>query len=204
MKSYRGFTLLEMVVAISIFSLIAIISYSSLNRFLDQRDWIEERNETLQQIQIAYLIMSRDFRRISPRTVRNGFGDTEPLFIAGTSFTSVGLVNGEVIRLTTYNQSDPLSGLTNQVRVAYRLEGNDLLRVSWPVLDRGQDTPEIRLLLMSGIQSLQVKVFDASEMPVKTLNSWSGSQGLPDGIDIKLTLADERSFQWIFEVQHGQ
>ena len=91
----RGFTLLEMIVAISIFSIIAIVSYASLNRFLDQRDWIETKNEKLKQLQIAYLVIGQDLRRLSPRIVRDGFGDAEPLFIA-MSPTDTAI--GEVLR----------------------------------------------------------------------------------------------------------
>jgi len=201
MNYNRGFTLLEMIVAISIFSIIAIVSYASLNRFLDQRDWIETGSESLKQLQISYLIIAQDLRRLSPRIVRDGYGDAEPLFIAMSPTDSA---NGEVLRFTTYKHDTSLPGLSTQVRVAYRLEGDELFRISWPVLDRDQDTPEYRQRLLSDIQSLQIDLIDTSNDEVQTLKGWTEPERLPDGIDLQITLDNGRYYQRIFEVRHGQ
>ena len=103
MKKSGGFTLLEMVVAIGIFSVIAAISYASIDRFLDIRTTIKLRHDQLRLLQRTMGLMEMDMRFMLNRPVRDGFGDDEASLI---SFGSLALDEGELVRLTT-SQPDP-------------------------------------------------------------------------------------------------
>ena len=70
----KGFTLLEMVVAIGIFAIIATVSYTSLNQFLDTRDMLESRQDELTALQMTMTLLGRDVRFMLNRPVRDSYG----------------------------------------------------------------------------------------------------------------------------------
>ena len=48
-----------MIVAIGIFAVIAVVSYASLNRFLDHRDVLQTEIETMKELQLAFSLLER-------------------------------------------------------------------------------------------------------------------------------------------------
>jgi len=71
MKHSRAFTLLEMIVAIGIFAVIAVVSYGSLNRFFDHRDILQTEFEKMKDLQLAFSLLQQDMHFISERIVRD-------------------------------------------------------------------------------------------------------------------------------------
>ncbi len=63
-----GFTLLELLVALSIFSIVAVLAYGGLDSVLEQRILTEESAERLATLQKTYLIIQRDIEQLVPRT----------------------------------------------------------------------------------------------------------------------------------------
>ncbi|MCP4230785.1 MAG: prepilin-type N-terminal cleavage/methylation domain-containing protein, partial [bacterium] len=77
MPRNRGFTLLEMIIALGIFTVIWAISYGGLNRFIDQRDDITARHEEIKSLQVVFALLAQDMQYMANRSVRDGFGDKE-------------------------------------------------------------------------------------------------------------------------------
>ncbi len=137
MKYSRAFTLLEMIVAIGIFAVIAIVSYGSLNRFLDNRDVLQAEIEMMKDLQLAFSLLEQDMHFMSERIVRDEYGDPEPLLIVNSID-----IAGELLRFTTARRSVSLPGVSTLQRTSYRWENGDFIRVNWQVLDRDQDAIE--------------------------------------------------------------
>ena len=78
-----GFTLLELLVALAIFGLLAAMSYSGLHAVLQQQLYTEQAAERLGALQKLYLIMQRDIEQIVARTVRDEFGDAQLPVVGG-------------------------------------------------------------------------------------------------------------------------
>jgi len=149
-KKHGGFTLLELLVALAIFSLIAVMAYGGLETVLRQQARTEENAESLATLQKTYLIMQRDIEQAVPRTIRDEFGDPQTPLI-GTSlfqFTRGGWNNPA---------NHPRSTLQ---RVGYSLEDRQLIRYAWQVLDRAQDSAPTRQPLAADIESMQVRYLD--------------------------------------------
>ena len=98
MTRENGFTLLEMVVAIGIFAIIASISYSSLTQFISARDMIESKQEELTALQMTMTLIGRDVRFMLNRPVRDSYGDEESMLLSGEDLS---LAENEFFRLTT-------------------------------------------------------------------------------------------------------
>ncbi len=198
MKHSRAFTLLEMVVAIGIFAVIAVISYTSLNRFLDNSAVLEKEIDELRQLQLAFSLLEQDMHFMSQRIVRDEYGDQEPLLILNNINHA-----GELLRFTTARRSVALAGTSALQRTAYRWENGDFIRINWRVLDRDQDTDEIRHLLLSDVESVSVKVLQNLNGSMQPSSSWEAVDKLPDGVEWQFRMANGKQYRRVFEIKHA-
>lgn len=196
MKHSRAFTLLEMIVAISIFAVIAIISYASLNRFLDNRDVLQAEIELMKDLQLAFSLLEQDMHFMSERRVRDEYGDPEPLLIVN----NIDLA-GELLRFTAARRNVSLPGVSNLQRTSYRWENGNFIRVNWQVLDRDQDAIESKHLLLSDVDSVKVNVLTTDEETTQSLSTWDSAEKLPDGIEWQIQMANGKQYRRVFDIK---
>ncbi|HEC26851.1 MAG TPA: type II secretion system protein GspJ [Gammaproteobacteria bacterium] len=198
MKHSRAFTLLEMVVAIGIFAVIAVVSYASLNRFLDNSAVLEADLDELKQLQLAFSLLEQDMHFMQQRIVRDAYGDQEPLLMLNN-------INdpGELLRFTTARRNVTLAGESALQRTAYRWEDGDLIRINWRVLDRDQDTREIRHLLLTDVESVTVNVLQSLDGATQSLSSWEAVDKLPDGVEWQIRMTNGKQYRRVFEIKHA-
>ncbi len=198
----KGFTLVEMLVAMAIFALIAVISYSGLSQFLQYRSLLQQRTDQFHQLHTAMLLLEQDFRFAIARPVRNGFGDNEPVLVAGSDNQ---LAPGELVRLTTSRPNPLLAPAQRLERVAWRLDDGKLMRVSWRILDRDQDSEELARTVLGGVKGLAVDYLSWSpdSHGLQRSSGWLESDALPHGVELLLTLDDGGQFRRVLEVSNG-
>lgn len=85
-----GFTLLEVLLAIVIFSIISLSSFTIFNTVLTSDETSRVKTERLNEIQRAFLLIERDITQIARRKVRlNGEGSIDAyVHTTGDSFSS--------------------------------------------------------------------------------------------------------------------
>jgi general secretion pathway protein J len=200
MRRYGGFTLLEMVVAIGIFAIVAAISYASLTQFLAHRAALTQRLGELKELQLAVTLLEHDLRYAVVRPVRDGFGDSEAAMLANDPDRGV---SGELFRVTT---SQPILTAPGQRlrRVAWRLVDGTLLRTVWDVLDRDQDSGEYARTMLNGVAtaSLRLLRYDA-ETGLGELREGLEGAAMPSAAELLLTLDDGREYRRLIEVAAG-
>ena len=150
----RGFTLLEMLVALAVFAVIGVLSSQLLTQMVTTHGRTTERGERLTALQRAMHIMQRDIEQLAHRYVRDELGDPGyELEVGGTT----------LVELTRVGWQNPLgSGRTELQRVAYVLEEGALYRVFWPVLDRAPDSEPVAQLLLPNVESAEFFAIDIS------------------------------------------
>jgi general secretion pathway protein J len=142
-----GFTLLELLVALAIFGLLAAMSYSGLQAVLEQQSYTEQAADRLGALQKMYLLMQRDFEQIVPRTVRDEFGDAQ-----------LPLVGGDALQFTRGGWRNPAGRQRSTLqRVGYAYDDEQLVRYTWLVLDRAQDSEPLQQPLIDDIESMQLR-----------------------------------------------
>ncbi len=83
-RAEKGFTLLEVLLALVVFASISLTAYQVLQTVQRSNVQSREVGETLQQLQRALVIMDSDFRQMAARRQRiDGQTPTERLLIAG-------------------------------------------------------------------------------------------------------------------------
>jgi len=150
----RGFTLLELLIALSMFAVLSTLSFGGLNSVLRARDASVEASARLADLQIAMSVLQGDVGQSVARPVRDELGDALAAMqgMAGMD---------PVLELTRngwlHGGGKPGSELR---RVAYRVSEQVLYRQTWPVLDRAHDSEVSEFKLMEGVQALQLRFLD--------------------------------------------
>jgi len=137
----KGFTLLEVLVALSIFAMLGLGSHQLLRTVIDSRDATENRMQLLTRLQRAFIMLERDLVQITNRPIRNQYGDT---------VAAIELSTGDyILELSRLGWRNPAAATRSSVqRVAYLISEDNLERHYWEVLDRAEDSePRVQVLL---------------------------------------------------------
>tara|TARA_R110000850_G_scaffold131531_3_gene252435 strand:+ start:287 stop:1009 length:723 start_codon:yes stop_codon:yes gene_type:complete len=146
-NSQKGFTLLEVLLAIGVTAMIGLGSWQILNSAIRASESTQTRLAELNALQKTMLIISRDLRQLVSRSIRDGFGDYQPAITTKNEFYAL-----EFSRIGWRNPMDDVR--SNIQRVAYELNENKLIRHYWDVLDRAQDSSPISRELISEVNSI--------------------------------------------------
>lgn len=156
----RGFTLIEILIAMAIFTLIGLASTGLLTTVIDSNDISEERFAKLQLLQRAMITIERDLQQAVPRAARVN-GEKQDVVMAGGEVDNsdddgIGFVRGG-----WHNPQLMLPRSTLQY-VAYRLNENRLERLYSNYVDNviGYE-PKVRVLL-EDIETLKIEFLATS------------------------------------------
>lgn len=197
MRASCGFTLLELLVALAIFAIVAVLAYGGLGTVLDQRILTEESAERLAELQKTYLIVQRDIEQLVPRAIRDEFGDEQAAISGAAQF-----------QLTRGGWRNPLNNPRSSLqRVGYALQEQQLIRYSWLVLDRAQDSEPREQVLATGIDSISVRYLDIDdswqEQWPPELVTGSGERPpdeLPRAVEMTLEHEHYGEIRWLFQL----
>ncbi|MEZ5671465.1 MAG: prepilin-type N-terminal cleavage/methylation domain-containing protein [Thiotrichaceae bacterium] len=78
LKWMNGFTLLELLIALSIFALIAMMAYSGLLSVLQVGAHVEQTSQQLMRLQLTFQRVNQDVTQLVYRPIRNEYGDSLP------------------------------------------------------------------------------------------------------------------------------
>lgn len=180
-----GFTLLEVLIAIAIFSLISLSSFSIFNSVLTGDERAKQRSDRQNELQRGFLIIERDLTQLSRRSIR--IEGEEPLTrliqSAEDSFAS----EEQAIAFVKHGWTNPglLLPRSDMQSVAYRLTEETLERLHFNFVDSvvGEE-PKVRPLIQN-VTAVNFEYFNGKEW----LKTWSNSS-LPLAIAILLETKD--------------
>ncbi|ARN75597.1 type II secretion system minor pseudopilin GspJ [Oceanicoccus sagamiensis] len=163
----QGLTLLEVLIALSIFSLIGIASYQVLNTTIQSQQATEVYSRLLSQRQKALMIIDRDLQQVLVRNIRNTTSDSVsflevnqqnyPLeFSRGGHRNPLMLPRSSMQRIAYDIGPHPQSA--NRDSQHYRDGRRYLRRHIWPMLDREEDASAIVQVLLPDIATLSITV----------------------------------------------
>jgi general secretion pathway protein J len=153
MKRQRGFTLIEVLVAVAIAAILAMMAFESMQQALKSRGRIKEHAARLQSLQYTMRSFVQDLAQTSPRPVRQPLGaDFQP---------AVDGQGGPEFLFTRGGWTNPV-GLERSTlqRVRYAVRDGKLYRDYWLVLDAQLEPQPIPRLLLDGVLNFKVRFMD--------------------------------------------
>ena len=153
----RGFTLLELLVALFIAAVMFAMGYGAITQALTSRDSLKEQQAHLLELQTAVRVLEQDFMQLAPRPVRQAIGDepAQPALLGAVPGTQ------PIVALTRGGWANP-AGLQRPglQRVAYFLENGTLRREYWNVLDPTLASTTTKRDLMTHVKAVTLRYLD--------------------------------------------
>ncbi len=195
----NGFTLIEVMVALAVFGVMALLAYMSLGQTLANADMLTSRMDRLQSVQRTISYLSSELLQAAPRSVRVELGDA-PVPALQSSFGS-----DFSLQLTHGGWPNP-AGVPRSTlqRTAYRIEDGELVRYHWNVLDRTANNTALATVMLENVDSLTFRFLQLND---EWTEQWppigaqaTSNTNLPRAVEIVLVLPDEGEITRIVEV----
>jgi general secretion pathway protein J len=150
-----GFTLIEVLIALSILALVATLGYRALAALTDSEARLAAEGVHWRNLDALFARLEADARAALPREVRTGAG-TEPAWI--------GRVGADGDAELTFSRAGPefsLEAGSAGQRIGYRLRGGAVEVLYWPYLDQPAAATPQAYALAGDITRFRVSYLDA-------------------------------------------
>lgn len=151
----QGFTLIELIVSISIFAVLSVLAYGSLDYVVNTDAVASERMNRLSALQKTFLLIQADVEQMRPRPIRDAYGTQQPAMVT--------IIN-EPNRTLDWTRGGRQTWLNTQssglMRVGYGIKEQQLVRYQWPVLDQAPDSVALESTLLKDVKNLDIRFLD--------------------------------------------
>ncbi|QOJ31555.1 MAG: type II secretion system minor pseudopilin GspJ [Gammaproteobacteria bacterium] len=201
----RGFTLLELLVAMTIFGIIGALAMGGLNAVMRQEKVARTQLERLHDVQRAVRILSSDFAQLNPRRIRDALGTCEAALVAPCDVS-------HPVCLSHDGWANPFGRFARGTlqRTQYRLDDGKLIREYWRVMDRTLANEPRSEVLLDQVESFEVSFPPKAPQGAEAWSSqWPAlgqgknsceSAELPRAVRIFLQLRDWGDIERVVEV----
>jgi general secretion pathway protein J len=166
-SAYRGFTLIETLIALSLLAIISLMSYQAIEVVVgvDQRSRAKQTDES--EMQRALKIIHRDLMHIRNRPFKDGLGGIEPPYFTAKSDFGVRFSRGSGPMIET----NP-SGIR---RVSYDLSNDEqLIRQSWGITESIRYSDGLSMVLLEDVKKI---LFEQSDGKNEFSPDWPTVKG---------------------------
>jgi len=198
MRDQKGFTLLEILVAVAVFAVMGVMAYGGLQAVITQQEIARDHAGRLRAVQFAIRQLALDLNQVQPRPVRDELGDGYRGAVLADERNIFDL------ELTRGGWSNPLAQPRAALqRVAYRVDEDRLLRIHWFVPDHTLSEEPVERELLDGVIEMRLRFLGRSG---EWVTQWPATLGtadpsdLPRAIEVVIELEDWGEIRRLIEV----
>lgn len=185
-EGQRGFTLIEMLVALSLFAAIAAIGVGLLRSSVDTQDAVQARLKAMGGINRLRAVMANDLAQAVQRSTRGAAGEAIPTFVGSSN--GFAFVHGGAASL----DGSPRPAVE---RVAYTLVGSEWRRATQPMLDGTALNAGDRLL--GEVAAVAVRYRDEAGNWSESWNSEPADR-LPWAVEVRVSRSRREALTMLF------
>jgi len=188
-----GFTLIEVLTAMLILSILALMSYRGLGAVLDARAHVTEETAKWRHVAAFFARFERDVQMAAPRPVRVASG-VVPAWI--------GRMDPSPDPRLEFSRFGSIEGVDVARRIGYQL--NDKQEVElwlWPALDIAPAAVPARYVVLAGVTAFELEYLNANLVWV---NVWPISRldpPIPLAVRLHIVLASKEELVRVFALQ---
>lgn len=192
----RGFTLVELLVAIAIFAVLSALGWKVFDHLIKVKDRNAYHEENLGQLQEAYLQFQRDALQIVPISA-NIEGQLQPALS----------LNNQQFVVSKSGVSDPLQqGISPFERIEYQYNAQEkqLIRLKYANINVSRTQQPVSSVILSDVEQFQISVLNPQELlqwpeNIQSEDDAQAMQQLPRGLKVKFMLK-EVEYEWWFSL----
>jgi general secretion pathway protein J len=187
----RGFTLVELLTALLVLSLLALMCYRGLGAVLDAREHVRSETDKWQRVAAFLARFGRDVALAAPRPVRRAEG-MAPAWLGAAPPQA---------RLE-FSRFASVGGVDAPRRVGYALNDRREIELElWSGLDVAPGVAPARHSVLSGVQSFELHYLDVSLVWNDRWPRSAADPALPRAVRLRLVLASGEEIVRIFALQ---
>jgi general secretion pathway protein J len=208
-----AFTLIELLIALTIFAILAVISYRTLSSVFQTREQLNLESTKWRDLSLFFTRLENDLANTLDRDIRTADGRTAaPLCLsalppapneAALAFTRTGFAEMS-------NKSAGTNGAPQ--RIGYRFADGKLEWVWWPALDQAPRTQPDAYVALSNLRDARWRALDQAGGTLNWRNDWpaapsncarveKGSAVFPVALELTLTLANGETVTRVFALR---
>lgn len=202
----RGFTLIEVLIALFISAIVAVMAYRGLDSAIQQRESLQASAERSNQLLQFWTMLERDLTQIAPRPIKDAYEQRQPALRGG-------MVLDDFLAFTRAGWSNPAGQQrTEMQRIAYAFQDNEIIRAMWRDIDATSQSEPQSLVVLTGVEDISVMFLNVSPsarddgLGGEWLVEWglagndTAMDSLPMAIEVTITTTDYGQLRRIFEL----
>lgn len=180
---WSGHTLIELLIALAILGVIAVLGYRALSSLTDSEAKLSSEAQHWRNLDQWFARLEADVRGALPRDVRTG-NSSEPAWIG-----TLDADGNALLRLSRAGPEFAIEPGSGGQRIGYRMRDGAVEVLYWPHLDQPATVAPAAFALVGNVARLQIAYLD-------TRGGWRerwpipGETAVPRGMRVLLTLAD--------------
>lgn len=164
-KSF-GFTLIEVIVALSVFAALSIIGYKGINSLIQTKQRITVEDSKWQELILFFDRFELDIKQCVKRPIRTNDDQLQAAWLAAPSFAGE---DGAQLVFSRFGDPEQPGFLMDTRRVGYRLHEGAIELLIWPSLDAAPSAKPERFIVLTHVAQVTFAYLAADG---QWLNAW--------------------------------
>lgn len=189
----RGFTLVELLTALLILSLLALMSYRGLIAVLDAREHVRHESEKWRGVASFFARFEHDVQLAAPRPVRGATGTTPAWRSRPDAMLEPRL---------EFSRFASAEGVDTARRLGYRLNEKQQIELwLWAGLDVAPDGLPARHPVLSGVARFELQYLNAGLAWVDTWPASVRDSPIPRAVQVRIVLVSGEEIVRVFALK---
>jgi general secretion pathway protein J len=194
----RGFTLIEMLTVLVIFSLLALMSYRGLGTVLDARKHVSSETEKWRRATGFFARFNRDLQLAAPMPKRTASG-IEPAWRSNPGNSADGSFGVSTLPQLEFSRFAAVDGMDRAQRLAYTLNQKHEIELwLWPSIDLAPGVLPERYPVLSGVEKFELKYLGTDLSWVDIWPLPGSNQAIPRAVQMRIVFVSGEEIVRVF------